>query len=454
MGNAIIIPQNLMSLSQSNIVAGSEASASMADGNMLTEKPSNFWRSTQATPDCTYFYGTFSKSRTFDVNAAAIVGHNLRRGDQYRTWCYPTSGDPTRPAGFTAYNPDTKIVGASSNSASVVGDVDNSFDSTPSTWAIPTTVGTGWAFSVGFPAVSPAPATGADMQSFWVFVKTAVDATLNPMPVTVYLNESGVNVANLGTRYITSASGQWLFFAWDASQLGTSSGANVECRVVMDGSATYWVSIGSIVWACDGDGAQTNDSGWITYSDDAGSGVVHRPEQSGELGTTLIRMPATIDSARRVYVQLRVCRSPLDYDETAEILPSCMDYAQVGTLVVGVTWVPTINFGYGRLVGGIDQSTRSRTYGGQLFGSRRPVRRVVSIKFGHLTPAECHTLFDRMIWRHGSMKPFLISLLPDDASQSKHTTIFCVLRNPENWINIQPDEGYENSMDMEFEEVL
>ena len=76
------------------------------------------------------------------------------------------------------------------------------------------------------------------------------------------------------------------------------------------------------------------------------------------------------------------------------------------------------------------------------------------MRLGHLTPAEAHTVLDRMIWRHGLMKPFVVSLLPDDATQGKATTLFGHIRNAENWLGIQPDSGYENTLELEFEEVL
>ena len=113
MGNVLMIPENLMATPEATVTAGSEASASMAATNMLTEAPSKFWRSTSQAPAHTYAYFSIPRG-VFSVNAVAIVGHNLYRGDQYRIFASAS----TFLAGYTGYNPTTTIAGITTNTAS------------------------------------------------------------------------------------------------------------------------------------------------------------------------------------------------------------------------------------------------------------------------------------------------------------------------------------------------
>jgi len=307
--------------------------------------------------------------------------------------------------------------------------------------------------TLGFPTPAAPPLTGAKKQSFWVFAKVSSVSTF-VVTVKASLYESGSLLTTLQTKIVTSTTGQWLFFDWDASVLGTSSGANVEVKIDMTAAAGpgVYISIGSVIYQNDWS-AKANDSGWLTYDPFYGSAVSFRPQSRGPSQYILYEFPSTITPSG-VFIYFRTCKSPDALDINTEIPPTPDDYVQVGSLIIGESWSPTNNIGYGKLVGAVDISSRMRTYGGQLFGSRRPTRRVIGMKLGHLTPVEAHTLFDRVIWRGGVLKPILISLLPDDATQSKHTTILATLRNPENWIGIQPDQGVENNMEMEWEEVL
>ncbi len=448
MGNMRMIPENLMALSNATIQATSEASSSMADDNLRTESPGEFWRSLSAAPGDTTLKA-YIKGQVFAVDAVGLVGHNLIRGDQYRV----TAGGNSQTAGYLGYNPTSTV--ATQNSGSTFADCDNGEVTPGATFATPTAPGTFWGITLGFPTPAFAPITGAKMQCFWVYAKVSSDTSnlSSPLTITASLYESGGLRATLQTKAVTSTTGQWLFFEWNASSLLTASGANVECDLVMTtGGASFYISIGSVVYANDHQ-ARTNDSGWLTYEPFYGSAITFRPQVRNVSQSLLYEFPATINPSE-LFVHLRTCKSPDALNSQNEIPPTPDNYAQAGTLVIGETWAPTHNIGYGKLVGAIDISSRMRTYGGQLFGSRRPTRRVIAMRLASLTPAEAHALFDRVIWRGGVLKPVLISLLPDDATQSKHTTILAVLRNPENWVTIQPNEGFENSLDMEWEEVL
>lgn len=454
MGNMSLIPENLMAMSHALATGSTSASGSMQASNMLTEAPSKFWRSSSNWPTkCGTTFSHYGYS-AFGVNSIAIFGHNLARGDQYRIWLYETDGSgDVRPTGATIDNPTGTVAGLTTNTTSTYADVDNGETLTPSTSAVPTDGTLPWSIGLSFP--TPAGIiNGTDLQAFWVSASTVLPWPASLPTITVDLYEGGVFRQSLGTRRVRDAgNGQVMCFPFDAANLSVSSGANIECKIsCVPRTGGQYVAINSVVLATDRD-ARQGDSGWLTYNPFVGSGVTYRPEWDKSNGAIRYKFPLTYNPFI-VYVNFRSSRSPTDFVPEEEIHPLTHNYVQVGTVVIGEQWSPTHNIGYGKLVGGIDSSPRSRTYGGQLFGSRRPVRRVIGMRLGHLTPAEAHTLFDRVIWRHGTMKPIAISLLPDDATQSKHTTILATLRNPENWIDIQPEEGVENAMTMEWEEVL
>jgi len=458
MGNMQMVLNNLMATADAAVVAPASASASMDDMNMVTEAPSEFWRSVSNAPRHSWFYGMHSALVEMEVDAVGLLGHNLSKDDQYRFVMDDTGATLTTPAGYVEYPPTgTEAI---VNTGSGLGDIGNAESSTPGTFATRTggAGGTGgWAIRTRFGTPSPdAPSVGADRQAFWVYVK---GSTAGLTHVHCYLYDAGVQMADLGSRTITSTTGQWICFPWEAADLASSDGSGVECHLYFGQNATAgepYASIWSLFWAMDANVIGTGrDSGWITYSPDVANSLNFSPVETRLRNAIYYRKTGT-SQTQKVYVYLRVTGTPSDYSYGTgqRTLPAPDGYCQVGTLVIGEAWSPTHNIGYGKLSGAIDVSSRMRTYGGQLFGSRRPTRRVIAMRLAYLTPAEAHLLFDWLIHRGGVLRPVLISLLPDDATQKRHTTMLAVLRNPENWINIQPHEGFENSLEMEWEEVL
>jgi hypothetical protein len=455
--NAVIIPENIVALSHAVTVGSSDASASMAGANMASEKPSKFWRSESNWPTkCAVTFYTQADT-AFAVNAFAIVGHNLKRGDQYRIWVKESSSGATRPNGVTLDNPTGTVAGLTTNTTGTYADVDNGETLTLGTFAGPSagTEGSPWSIGLSFP--TPAGIiNGTDLQAFWILAAQTYPWPSKLPTITVDLYESGVFRQSLGTRTIRATDtegGQVMCFPFDAANLSVSSGANIEVKISSTPRSNLsYVKVYSVVLATDRD-ARAGDSGWLTYTPFEGSGITYRPEVDGPGNVILYEFPTTYNPYY-VHLHIRSSRSPTDYVNTREVHPPTHNYVQVGCLVIGEAWRPTINMSYGKLAGVVDSSPRKRTYGGGMFGSRRPTRRVVSLALGHAMTTEAHTILDRVLWRHGLMKPFVVSTTPDDATQSKATTIFGHLRNAENWLNVQPDEGYENNFSLEFEEVL
>lgn len=462
MGNVLVIPENLLATTYGQAVASSEASASMADDNLLTEEPSEFWRSTDNQPLNNILRLSLNGMTTVSASALAFCGHNLRRGDQYRVILRNASsvlgGEilyPTGTASVTnsAANPHTFL------------------DSDLTDWITPTVAGSDWGFQVTFATPSNPPQNGTDRQSVWAYVKAASAVSYGTIAPTVqciaYLPDGlgGFNTVNCGTKTIKSSTGQWVFWAFDFATCAVASGAGVKIELLFSdrdlslaGGTASNGHVAALYWNADTVSDLTTISGgelngWYTYEPFSGSGITYKPEVKGASESILIQFGSVLQF-RLALIQIRSDHSPVDIDSTAEVLPTPAGYVQIGCVVMGEAWQPTYNIAYGKLVGGLDMSSKSRTYGGQKFGSRRPVRRILPVELRYLTPAECHTLFDRVVWRNGILRSFFVSLLPDDATQSKHTGFLASIKNPETWIGIQPHQGYENSMVLEFEEDL
>ncbi len=474
MGNVKLVIENLNTLPTSAANAATEASASMVAENMLNESPSKFWRSIGIEPSDTYlqFSPGSSDLNTVRANCLGIVGHNLSRGAQARVILENTTAlfnpNALQRLPNTLISQTNSQLGSGGATAVTAIDEGYSQNDFASSADYVTSVlnNTPWTIRVAFQDPGGTIRTGSNRQVFWAYVRpsTAPTSASNAPTVKCELFETGggTALADLGTKVIVgSATGRWVFWSWDASLLADGTGDSVECQLTFSGntSSHYSGQLDSLVWQYVFDDETSSissviyDSGWVEFPELASFGVTYFPSAKGAGSAWLIEFGNFYTfSTASLFIRCDTAPTSFTYGEEVPAVPP--GYYQIGTVVIGEAWTPTVNMSYGKMVAGIDTSPKKRTYGGQLFGSRRPVRRVVSLQLGHLTPAECHTLFDRLIWRHGVMKPILISLLPDDATQSKHTTIFGALRNPENWVNIQPDEGYENNMSLEFEEVL
>ncbi len=82
---------------------------------------------------------------------------------------------------------------------------------------------------VTFPSVTANP-TGP--QTFKTYLRRTYDGPINPA-VDIYLYENGSSVRKIiSAQSISSLVGEQVNAIWDASELTTASGANVECRVV------------------------------------------------------------------------------------------------------------------------------------------------------------------------------------------------------------------------------
>lgn len=454
MSNLVLIPENILALRDANVIAASEASASMADDNLLTEEPSQFWRSTKNSNVKTFqLYGVGSY---LDSKAAGIgfFGHNLYRGDQCRIVLIDGAINPSN----NVLLPDAIV--ASTNRTGAVTVIDEG--ESPGGDFMTPTAGSNWDVHVSFQTPSNTLKTGEDLQAFWAFIKleTLVPSSLNAATVKCELYEGSVLIEDLGTKILNSTDVIGYCWKWDASLLASAAGASLECKLTFTstGSATYAPKLDSLCLVYD----RTNDlwntsqvytSPWHTFEPFEGDGITRYAETPGNGSSWFLPFGASY-TFKRCYVLFRCDRAPIALDVTNETPPDQPGYLQIGSVTMGETWSPSCDRDFGPLVSTKDYSSKSRTYGGQRFGSRRFVQRILSLPLNWLTPAEAHTLFDRILWRQGILKPILISILPGDATEETHTTFLASLKNPENAMVATSTRGKSRAMTLEFEEEL
>lgn len=462
MAHLIIIPENLLATTYGQAVASSEADSTMADDNLLTEDPSEFWRSTDNQPLSTILRLSLNGMTTVSASALAFCSHNLHRGDQYRV-ILRNASDVL--GGQILYPNGTVSVTNSAASPHTY------LDSDLTDWIMPSTPGSDWDFRVGFATPSNAPQDGADRQSIWAYVKAASAVSYGTIAPTVqcivYLPDGvgGFNAVDCGTKTIKSDTGQWVFWSFDFEQCGVSSGAGVEVEllfserdVTLAGSVHSDGYVAALYWNVDVTSDLTTISGgelngWYTYEPFVGEGITYLPETQGTNESILIQFGSVLQF-RLALIQIRSDHSPVDMDPTAEVLPTPPGYVQIGCAILGESWSPETDVGNGAFIGSVDLSTKGRTYGGQSFGSRRDVQRVLSLPLSVLTPEEAHTVWDRVIWRHGILKKFFVALLPGDATEAKHTGFLASLKNPQHQMQTSAATYRNRSMVLEFEEEM
>jgi len=466
MSNLILIPENLLALRNVAVLAGSEASASMADDNLLTESPSEFWRSTDNKPANVTVVLQAAANTAVQADTFALIGHNLYRGDQWRVALYETIG------GYSTLAPNgtvsTTNVSCPSGAANSHLDVDDAF-SPDANWITPTVPGTAWV--ARWTTTNPAtPKTGANLQSIWVWAKSTSAVSYGSVAPTlkceIFETGGGTALADLGTKTISSTTGQWVFFPWDASILADPDGSEVEIQLTGSGRDLRYTpttkkdcSVGSVVWHHEAatllpTTSPTRDSGWKTVAPFSGSGVTYYPEVSGIASADHHQFSTSVAAYPLAVLMIRSDYAPTDFAPLAETLPVPPGYVQAGSVILGQRFSPACDRDFGPLVSTKDYSSKSRTYGGQRFGSRRFVQRILSLPLNWLTPAEAHTLFDRILWRQGILKPIFVSILPGDSTEEKHTSFLASLRNPENAMVATTTRGKSRAMTLEFEEEL
>jgi len=176
--------------------------------------------------------------------------------------------DAEDPLGGTTYenerHPPTAI-DTNTNWANTLTAIDEDPDSSGTDWLASPDQNTNCDMKVSFATPSAALEPGADKQEFRVQAKQYRSASGTPS-IRIELWENGSLVRAGTATDVTSTTEQVFSFTWNVSELTTSSGANVECKVfgIKSGgspSARNAVDLGAIEW-----NASIESEGVTTYT--------------------------------------------------------------------------------------------------------------------------------------------------------------------------------------------
>lgn len=465
MGTNVVIcaGPNHLGTRYSQWVAGSEYSASFPDGNLASSRPSRLWRSLTQNPyQCklsgnhnvfAYYFGSYADS-------FALIGHNLRRGSgRWRVRAF--GGDSySLPLPMPLYIPPN----ASSSPVSVTGgyaNVDDDLSLAADDGAEILPSGGGWSIILSFPnAASDLVDSSDGRQVFIVKVRKSgsadVDAASANWPtIKAELYQGGSLVRDLGTKPVYSISDRYYFFEWDASELSSLAGTNVQLRLSGDSgsgevakvrAAGWWQEPATYSEIVSSTGGLIADSGWLDAIDDLEStnpfGAFYpvrafRSETSFHRFSTVGYSGDPVGALTRKVSYLQILLMDDHCPTVANgSLIGRTPIASDGYLEAGIGWQSrglelTINRELGDLVTVDDRSIRTETYGGNLGGARLPRRRIISIPLEWCTEAEGMALLDRLAWEGSILDGVVVSLRPTSETERRHTTIYGVLMDPQ-----------------------
>lgn len=397
--------------------------ASMPPSNLGNDEPSEKCRINTTDPALTYISSSFEYpgnyyGETFTVGGIGVINHNLSLGAEARTLLMDADAADFEPERIA---PSAVAVIGGGTFSGAVTDVDESPYSLDGNRITMTSVGGTVRFD--FPTPGGNPITGADLQAF----RIAISYTVHPTVLVFELYEAGVQRAVLDIVIPAGgdpdiAENAVYLIPWDAADLSTASGADVQIQVgAGQGTAGDGFSIEAIDWLCQTElsaGTILYDSGWeaATYDE---TDPLWGSTVAGSAGAAptqnYVHYPTTeVAGVVKAFTMFR------DPRNTA-------GYIDVGCYVLGPRFRPTINRAWGPLVGVRDLSVKKFSHGGQTFGVKRPRLRTLSLPMSELSAAEAHSLLERLNWRKGTLSPVLVSLFPGDATEGRHTTLWATV---------------------------
>lgn len=385
-------------LREANCTVSGASLSTQAASNLLTPRPSEFWRLPTLDPAQAELQFHFSRSESLDV--AGFVAANFTPGATYRMVLSNATIDSSE-----SIAPDS--LAASSNFTGGLANVDEDPFS-PDGLAMTQTSALS-AATARFTFASPvgaAPAAGANYQAFYVRVTAGNGAPT----LKAELYESGSLKANLGTQTIATLSPgtvRVLGFYWNAALLSTSSGANVEVLLTLSAAASA-STIEGLKWVKDswpdpGTGADTGYQTIPAWNTDPSTGVDVTTLDLGPPPQRTLRYIWSSLQAGMYYLRVQI----RDLDNPA-------GYLQAGVAIAGRKFAAAlspVDFG-GDLLNTIDPSIKQRTPGGQILSTNRVKWDEVSLRF-HNTTAEAFSVRDRWTQRRGTTQPVLFLANPN-----------------------------------------
>lgn len=465
MGILRILLPDIFGSQSAEAIATSEASASLADGNLLTPEPWQAWRSLTNYPADTCGYVHILGDPLFHLDAVAIAAANLSPGNaEVLFWGRAYSGaSPPTPA--FAELPFTAVA-ASSGMTGTITEVNEGSGATDSAYMTPTTVGSSYViFDFGTPAANPR--TGDRRQCFWIRVladqdTTGANAYRRPtITASLYENVAGTPTwrADLGTKAVHGTTAHLLFFSWDAVDLVTADGSNVQLRLdfaKVETSVTPRVDSGW--WACEStelSALSGTDSGWRTVLANPprnSSGVDYSVQDAEPYSRLDYKFDGSVPSQfERLYFYIREDHCPKEDTEVLNrfLLPTPPGYVQIGKMLGGLWWSPTINRAYGQFATVDDGSEKNDDEGGGEWGTREDPRDTFKISLPALTAEEAAWLKQRLLHQMGTMSEIYVELEPDTTLNLYEPGFggLCTILSASNPITRNPNETYLYSME-------
>lgn len=455
----VLAAPNHLGLRFSNWLATSEASASMADSNLATSSPGQFWRSTGHNPWLTSARGYNLLSNDFsgsEIDTFALCCHNLRPvTGRWRVRLYSQATDGALP---TWVKPNSAI-GAWGNVTGTYTDVDEdptgALDGnklTPTSTALSMT-----AIHMGFETPAHACAIGSlsnPLQAFVLdvnIINTAgpdadIDAASQSAPyIRVQLYEGGALVRDLKQKIVHSAAGQALIFPWDASELASAAGADVEIFIdTFSNGGDYRIEVQRLGWWQESIDYENTpyliaDSGWLTAVDDPAAGTAFAafhptrrtsPEHTSHRFSALSETPQLVSTVQ--FLLMDDHAQTFDNNGFQGWIPITPDnYLQVAVGFAGRAFVAEVDRELGPLVGVRDLSVKTITDGGSGGGRQGPRLRKLYTPWDWLTSAEGAAIFERVCIEGSINTSHVVVLLPDSTTERRLTTLYCTPDLPE-----------------------
>jgi hypothetical protein len=300
---------------------------------------------------------------------------------------------------------------ASSNTTGTHTSLDDGLLDLKATWIGPTSPSVPWTIRLSFATPTSAP---SGTSYFVIYARSDGPVTGEAGPeVEAALYESGSLVADLGSRFLGSATGQYLIYRWESSQLGTGSGANVELLITgrpspqglaAEVEAASWIA-GR--WTM----SPSLDSGWISSSDFSYSADwLSSADDVGPAPSSKALYFPSSTWQNVAYLEIHVAddQSDAEGDDIPTAAPA--GYHEGGVGVLSPTYVPTHSFRAGELRFENDRPI-GRTLGGQTHSGPAFVWRSITGLELIGTDAEMVAIHDRL-WRARG-NPFLCILDKD-----------------------------------------
>lgn len=395
--------------------------------NLKTDEPSQTCRIVSLSPARASFTITFSEPQK--LSHFAIAGHSLRTGKFWRVVGKNAVGLPDPITVFAA--PDAVL--DSTNFTGSVTDFDESPESPDGVWVGPTNNAQPWSVRCSLATPSSAPIGGSKMQSFVLWMRrqgAVVEGSGYPV-VTVELWDSGSFVESLGSRVITSDTGQRFVFNWDSALLANPDGSGAEFLISVSrpSGATVHGELDAIRWylIIDHPSGWDLDTGALRVSGYEPSTLWggSTSEQAGLPNSTIgtVFTEATVQSMQVMFWDDGV-KEFVDFVKTPVVDPET--FLDFGVFSTGPIFTLPYNFapGFGLRVASTIIGA-SESLGGQTFATAVGRRRVAeNIQF-IIPSAGGSEIFSRIDYAAAGVQPFFVSLAPgDDPRVQRHTNLW------------------------------